>query len=58
VRFAAPGRTITCIAVPRRARTFDVRTRLSFAVGYALGLGGGRSGRPAAPVIRPIALVP
>lgn len=33
VRFARPGRVTTCIRVPRRARTFDVRTPLGFAVG-------------------------
>ena len=58
VRFAAPGRTITCILVPRRARTFNVRTPLSFAVGYALGLLPRTGERPARPVIRPIGLVP
>jgi hypothetical protein len=58
VTFAAPGRKVTCILVPRRARTFNVRTPLSFAVGYALGARARPGQRAARPVIRPIALVP
>ncbi|HMO01248.1 MAG TPA: hypothetical protein PKD59_17680 [Miltoncostaeaceae bacterium] len=58
VVFAAAGRTETCIRVPARARTFDVRTPLRFAVGYALGARA-RRGEPATrPAIRPIRLVP
>jgi hypothetical protein len=58
VVFAAAGRTTTCIPVPRRAKTFDVRTPLRFAVGYSLGARRvpGRASPP--PVIRPIRLVP
>jgi hypothetical protein len=58
VVFRAAGRTRTCIRVPRRAHTFDVRTPLRFAVGYALGARGRQGGRPTTPVIRPIRLVP
>ncbi|WP_217913208.1 hypothetical protein [Miltoncostaea marina] len=61
VTFRRPGRKIVCIAVPRRARTFDARTRLRVAVGVALGAvdrpGEARQPR-LAPVIRPIRLVP
>jgi hypothetical protein len=48
----------TCIKVPARAKTFDVRTPLSFAVGYALGARARPGQRPTRPVIRPITLVP
>jgi hypothetical protein len=58
VVFAAAGRKGTCIAVPARARTFNVRTPLRFAVGYALGARGRPGERPTRPVIRPITLVP
>ena len=58
VRFSAPGRKVTCIRVPRRARTFNVRTPLSFAVGYALGLRSRPGQRSPRPVIRPIRLSP
>jgi hypothetical protein len=58
VVFAAAGRTSTCIPVPARARTFDVRTPLRFAVGYALGARARSGERPPRPVIRPITLVP
>ncbi len=58
VVFRAAGRTRTCIRVPRRARTFDVRTPLRFAVGYALGARGRPGQRATSPVIRPIRLVP
>jgi hypothetical protein len=58
VVFAARGRKLTCITVPRRAKTFNVRTPLRFAVGYALGARR-RPGRPSPPpVIRTIKLVP
>jgi hypothetical protein len=61
VTFRRPGRRIVCIAVPRRARTFDARTQLRVAVGVALGavdrVGEARQPR-LAPVIRPIRLVP
>ena len=58
VRFAAAGRKTTCILVPGRARTFNVRTPLNFAVGYALGARARAGQRPTRPVIRPIRLVP
>ena len=61
VTFRRPGRKIVCIAVPRRARTFNARTQLRVAVGVALGAVD-RTGEPRqprlAPVIRPIRLVP
>ena len=58
VVFAAAGRKTAYITVPRRAKTFDVRTPLRFAVGYALGARSRPGQRPTAPVIRPIRLVP
>jgi hypothetical protein len=61
VTFRRPGRKIVCIAVPRRARTFDARTRLRVAVGVALGAvdRAGEARQPRLPpVIRPIRLVP
>lgn len=58
VVFAAPGRTSTCIPVPRRAKTFSVRTPLRFAIGYALGVRARPGESSTRPVIRPIALVP
>jgi len=58
VVFTAAGRKSTCIKVPARAKTFDVRTPLSFAVGYALGARARPGQRPTRPVIRPIKLVP
>ena len=58
VVFRAAGRTSTCIRVPARAKTFNVRTPLSFAVGYALGARGRPGERATRPVIRPIKLVP
>ncbi len=58
VVFAGAGRKSTCIPVPARARTFDVRTPLRFAVGYALGVRARSGERPTRPVIRPITLVP
>ena len=58
VVFAGPGRKTPCIPVPARARTFDVRTPLSFAVGYALGVRARSGERAIRPVIRPITLVP
>lgn len=58
VRFAAAGRTTTCVPVPAHARTFNVRTPLSFAAGYALGVRPRPGERPTRPVIRTIALVP
>ena len=61
VTFRRPGRKIVCIAVPRRARTFNARTQLRVAVGVALGAVD-RAGAPREPrlppVIRPIRLTP
>jgi hypothetical protein len=61
VTFRRPGRRIVCIAVPRRARTFNARTQLRVAVGVALGAVD-RAGAPREPrlppVIRPIRLTP
>ena len=56
VIFTAAARKSTCITVPARAKTFNVRTPLKFATGYALGATGAAGQRP--PVIRPIALIP
>jgi len=58
VVFAGAGRKTPCIPVPARARTFDVRTPLRFAVGYALGARARSGERSTRPVIRPITLVP
>ena len=58
VTFTAPARKSTCIRVPARAKTFDVRTPLRFAVGYALGARARPGERPSRPVIKPIALIP
>jgi hypothetical protein len=56
--FTAPARRTACIRVPAHAKTFDVRTPLRFAVGYALGARRRPGERATRPVIRPIALVP
>jgi hypothetical protein len=58
VVFTAPGRRDTCIRVPARAKTFDVRTPLRFAVGYALGARPRRGEPVTRPAIRPVRLVP
>ncbi len=58
VVFTAPARKSTCIRVPARAKTFDVRTPLRFAVGYALGARARPGERATRPVIKPIALIP
>jgi hypothetical protein len=58
VTFTAPGSRVTCIRVPARAKTFNVRTPLRFAVGYALGARARAGARQPPPVIRPIRLVP
>lgn len=63
VFFRAPGRRVICIPVPRRARTFNVRTPLSFALGYRLGTipqleRPARGPARTKPVITPIRLVP
>jgi hypothetical protein len=58
VLFVRPGRKLVCITVPRRARTFNVRTPLRFALGYRLGTTPATLGPRNRPVIRPIRLAP
>lgn len=58
VVFRTPGARRVCIAVPFRARTFNVRTRLSVALGYALGATPRPSQPRTRPTIKPIRLVP
>lgn len=58
VRFLRPGRKIVCIPVPRRAHTFNVRTPLSFALGWKLGSRPVRGEVAPPPRIVPIRLVP
>ena len=58
VRFVVPGRRVVCIPVPLRAHTFNVRTPLSFALGYRLGTSPAPRGPRPRPVIRRIRLVP
>jgi hypothetical protein len=58
VVFTAAARKSTCIKVPAHARTFNVRTPLRLAVGYALGARPRRGERATQPVIKPIQLVP
>jgi hypothetical protein len=48
-----PGRTVVCIRVPFRAKTFDARTRLR--VSLAVALDSGASPRPRS---RPIRITP
>lgn len=58
VVFRSKGRKVVCIRVPARAKTFDVRTPLRFAVGWKLGARP-RAGEPSPkPKIRDIVLVP
>jgi hypothetical protein len=58
VVFRAKGRKVVCIKVPARAKTFDVRTPLRFAVGWKVGARP-RAGEPSPkPKIRDIVLVP
>jgi hypothetical protein len=58
VVFFAAGHRQTCIAVPFRAHTFNVRTPLRVALGYTAGAARQRTGRKPPPVIRQIRLVP
>jgi hypothetical protein len=58
VVFRAAGKRRVCIAVPFRAHTFNVRTRLNVALGYAVGAEPRRGERKPRPVIRRIRLVP
>ena len=58
VRFFDPGRKVVCIPVPRRARTFNVRTPLRFALGWRLGTTPRTFGPRNRPIIRPIRLAP
>jgi hypothetical protein len=54
----APAQRQVCIAVPFRARTFNVRTPLRVALGYTAGAKPQRTGPKPKPVIKPITLVP
>jgi hypothetical protein len=47
---------VVCIPVPRRAKTFNVRTPLRFALGYRLGTTPATFGPRNPPVIRRIRL--
>jgi hypothetical protein len=58
VLFVRPGRKVVCIPVPRRAKTFNVRTPLRFALGYRLGTTPATFGPRNPPVIRRIRLAP
>lgn len=64
VRFRRAGRTVVCVLVPGRAKTFDARTRLRIALGVVLGAGPLRNApapvptSPTGPGTRPIQLVP
>jgi hypothetical protein len=58
VVFFARGRRRVCIPVPLRAHTFNVRTRLNVALGYALGARAHAGERTPKPVIKRIRLVP
>lgn len=64
VRFRRAGRTVACVLVPGRAKTFDARTRLRIALGVVLGAGPLRRApapvptSPTGPGTRPITLVP
>lgn len=56
--FRQPGARKVCIPVPARARTFNVRTKLSFALGYSLGATPRPGAAPTRPTVKPIRLVP
>jgi hypothetical protein len=58
VVFRAPGAKQVCIRVPFRARTFNVRTPLAVALGYAAGATARPGQRRTRPTIKPIRLVP
>ena len=58
VVFLGSGRKQVCIKVPFRAHTFNVRTPVRVALGYALGARRVPGERKPAPKIRPIRLVP
>lgn len=58
VVFRVRGTRQVCIRVPFRAHTFDVRTPLRVALGYAVGATRRRGERKPPPAIRPIRLVP
>lgn len=58
VVFRVPGAKQVCIRVPFRARTFNVRTPLSVALGYAAGATARPGQRRTRPSIKPIRLVP
>ena len=58
VVFSRAGSRRVCIPVPFRAHTFDLRTRLNVALGYAVGATPRRGEVKPPPVIRRINLVP
>ncbi len=58
VVFRVPGAKQVCIRVPFRARTFNVRTPLAVALGYAAGATARPGQRRTRPTIKPIRLVP
>ena len=58
VIFRVPGAKQVCIRVPFRARTFNVRTPLRVALGYAAGATARPGQRRTRPTIKPIRLVP
>ena len=58
VTFTKAGSRVACILVPKHAKTFDVRTPLRFAVGFAVGSRPRSGTRAQPPVVKPIRLVP
>jgi len=58
VVFFGPGQKQVCIKVPFRAHTFNVRTPVRVALGYALGARPTRGERKPPPKVKPIRLVP
>jgi hypothetical protein len=58
VVFRSKGRKVVCIRVPARAKTFDVRTPLRFAVGWKAGARARVGESSPKPKIRDIVLVP
>lgn len=58
VVFTSAGRRKVCIAVPFRAHTFNIRTRLNVALGYLVGARARAGETRPPPVIRRIQLLP
>jgi hypothetical protein len=58
VVFRGSGSKQVCIKVPFRAHTFNVRTPVRVALGYALGARGTPGERKPPPKVKPIRLVP